>query len=146
MEARPLSRCGMLFSAGLSEDECELPIYIPSKVVHMSKGRHRMNVAALALLIGMGLGGTTARAQDDAATTFKGKCAGCHAPDGSGNTAIGTKLKMRDLRSPDVQKQTDAQLTDVITNGKSPMPGYKDKITDAQIKLLVGYVRGLAKK
>lgn len=111
----------------------------------MTSIRLGINGAVLSLLIGMGLFGTTVRAQD-AATTFKEKCAGCHAPDGSGNTTIGTKLKMRDLHSPDVQKQTDAQLTDIITNGKSPMPGYKGKITDAQIKELVGYVRGLAKK
>jgi mono/diheme cytochrome c family protein len=104
-----------------------------------------MKVAALAL-IGMGLLGTAARAEDDAATTFKGKCAACHAPDGSGDTPIGTKLKMRDLRSPDVQKQTDAQLTGIITNGKSPMPGYKDKMSDAQIKQLVEYIRELGKK
>jgi len=105
-----------------------------------------MNGAALVLATGIGLLGSPVRAQDDAATTFKGKCAGCHGPDGSGNTAIGTKLKMRDLGSPDVQKQTDAQLTDIIMNGKSPMPAYKDKITDAQIKQLVGYVRELGKK
>src|SRR5665213_128201 len=104
-----------------------------------------MKVAALAL-IGIGLLGTTARGEDDAATTFKGKCAGCHAPDGTGSTAIGTKLKMRDLRSPDVQKQTDTQLAGIIANGKSPMPGYKDKMSDAQIKQLVEYIRGLAKK
>jgi mono/diheme cytochrome c family protein len=45
-----------------------------------------------------------------------------------------------------VQKQTDAELTAIITNGKSPMPAYKGKVTDAQIKELVTYVRGLAKK
>ena len=111
----------------------------------MATIRQGMNRALFALLIAMGLFGATVRAQD-AAATFKDKCAGCHAPDGSGNTTIGTKLKMRDLRSPDVQKQTDAQLTDIITNGKSPMPAYKGKITDVQIKELVGYVRRIAKK
>jgi mono/diheme cytochrome c family protein len=116
------------------------------RTVHMDKIRIRMNGAALLLAVGMGLLGTPARAQNDAATTFKGKCAGCHGPDGSGNTAIGTKLKMRDLGSADVQKQTDAQFTDIIVNGKSPMPGYKGQLTDAQIKQMVGYIRGLAKK
>ena len=32
-------------------------------------------------------------------------------------------MKIHDLRSADVQKQTDAQLTEIVTNGKSPMPG-----------------------
>lgn len=55
-------------------------------------------------------------------------------------------MKIRDLHSADVQKQTDAQLTDIVTAGKSPMPGYKDKLTADQIKGLVGYIRELGKK
>ena len=85
------------------------------------------------------------RAQD-APSLFKAKCAGCHGGDGSGNTSAGKSLKLRDLGSADVQKQTDAELTAIITNGKSPMPAYKGKVTDAQIQELVTYVRGLAKK
>jgi mono/diheme cytochrome c family protein len=88
----------------------------------------------------------TLRAQDDAPSLFKAKCASCHGGDGSGNTSAGKSLKLRDLGSADVQKQTDAELTAIITNGKSPMPAYKGKVTDAQIKELVTYVRGLAKK
>jgi cytochrome c6 len=88
----------------------------------------------------------TAQAQDDAAL-FKSKCAVCHAPDGSGSGAMGKQLGVTDLRSDAVQKQTDAQLNDSITNGKgAKMPAYKGKITDDQIKGLVGYIRELAKK
>jgi cytochrome c6 len=86
------------------------------------------------------------RAQD-APTLYKSKCAACHAADGSGSGAMGKQLGVLDLRSPDVQKQTDAQLTDSITNGKGKkMPAYKGKLTDDQIKGLVGYLRELAKK
>lgn len=84
--------------------------------------------------------------QNDAASLYKSKCAGCHAADGTGNTAAGKSLKVRDLHSADVQKQTDAQLTDIITAGKSPMPAYKDKLTGDQIKQLVAYIRDLGKK
>jgi hypothetical protein len=49
----------------------------------------------------------------------------CHGQDGSGDTAMGKKLKVRDLRSAEVQSQTDAQLTDIITKGKPPMPGHE---------------------
>lgn len=106
----------------------------------------RISGVILAVFFCLFLSSTQLRAQSDAAGTFKAKCGGCHGPDGSGNTAIGTKLKMRDLRSPDVQKQPDAELTGIITNGKSPMPAYKNMLTDAQIKGLVGYIRELAKK
>jgi cytochrome c6 len=97
----------------------------------------------LALAI-MSVFGASTRA--DGAADFKAKCAMCHGADGSGNTATGKALKVRDLASPDVQSQTDAQITDIVTNGKNKMPAYKGKLTDDQIKGLVAYVRGLAKK
>lgn len=87
-----------------------------------------------------------ARAQSDGAALFKAKCAACHGPDGKGDTSMGKMLKVRDLSSDDVQKQTDAQLTDIVENGKGKMPGYKGKLTDAQIKDLVAFVRSLKKK
>ncbi len=83
----------------------------------------------------------------DAPALYKSKCAACHAADGSGNVPTGKTLGVTDLTSGDVQKQTDAQLTDSITNGKGKkMPAYKGKLTDDQIKGLVGYLRELAKK
>ena len=98
-------------------------------------------LAALVLVIA-----APTQAQDGAAL-FKSKCAVCHAPDGSGGGAMGKQLGVTDLRSDAVQKQTDAQLNDSITNGKgTKMPAYKGKITDDQIKGLVGYIRELAKK
>ncbi len=80
------------------------------------------------------------------ADTFKAKCAMCHGPDGAGNTPMGQRLKIRDLRSPEVQKQTDDQLTALITNGKPPMPAYGKTLTAADIRELVAYVRSLANK
>jgi len=85
-------------------------------------------------------------AQGEGATLFKSKCAVCHGADGSGNTAVGKSMHIRDLASADVQKQTDAELTAMITNGKGGMPAYKDKLTGDQIKDLVGFVRELGKK
>ncbi|MGB0033906.1 MAG: cytochrome c, partial [Candidatus Acidiferrales bacterium] len=67
--------------------------------------------------------------------------------DGSGSTPTGKAMGSPDLRSAEVQKQTDAQLIDVTTNGKGKkMPAYKGKLTDDQIKQLVAYIRELAKK
>ncbi len=87
-----------------------------------------------------------AQAQD-AAALFKSKCAACHAADGSGSGPTGKALGVKDLRADDVQKQTDAQLNGIITNGLGQkMPAYKGKITDDQITGLVGYIRSLAKK
>jgi mono/diheme cytochrome c family protein len=80
------------------------------------------------------------------ATTFKAKCVACHGSDGSGNTPMGQKMKVRDLRSPDVQKQSDDELTAIITNGKPPMPGYGKSLNAADIRQLVTYIRSIAMK
>jgi mono/diheme cytochrome c family protein len=86
------------------------------------------------------------RAQGTAEATFKAKCAGCHGPDGAGSTPAGKAMKVRDFHSPEVQKETDAELTDVITNGRNKMPKYADKLKDTEIKDLAAYCRGLGKK
>ena len=80
----------------------------------------------------------------DAAATFKAKCAMCHGADGKGS-ATGLKMGAHDFTSADVQKQTDAQLTETITKGKGKMPAYDGKLKDTEIKDLVTYIRGLAK-
>lgn len=80
------------------------------------------------------------------ASLFKSHCAGCHGPDGSGNTAIGKSMHMRALGSADVQKMSDKELTTTISDGKGAMPAYKDKLSGSDIKDLVGYIRELGKK
>jgi cytochrome c6 len=96
-------------------------------------------LAAMAAMFALPL---SARA-DDAAATFKAKCAGCHGADGTGS-AMGKKMGAHDFTSADVQKMSDAELTDVITNGKGKMPSYKSLSPD-QIKGLVAYIRTLKK-
>ena len=76
----------------------------------------------------------------DAAATYKAKCAMCHGPDGKGG-----KMGTRDFASPEVKAQTDAQLTDIITKGKGKMPPYGGKLKDTEVKDLVTYIRSLAK-
>lgn len=87
-----------------------------------------------------------AQAQSPAGSTFKTKCAMCHAADGSGKTPMGEKLKIRDLRSDEVQKQTDAALEQSITKGKNKMPPYAGKLSKEEVAKLVAYVRELGKK
>ena len=100
------------------------------------------SVVSLAMVAGL-FAGSTAHAQED---LYKSKCAACHGADGSANTAVGKSMKIRDFHSPDVQKQTDAQLTEIITSGKGAMPSYKGKLTDDQVKQMVAHIRDLAKK
>lgn len=83
---------------------------------------------------------------NDSATVYKAKCAMCHGADGSGNTPAGKAMKARDFASPEVAGEPDAQLTEILTNGKNKMPAYKGKLTEDQIKGLVAYIREFAKK
>jgi cytochrome c6 len=84
---------------------------------------------------------------DSAATsaTFRTKCAMCHGPDGSGS-AVGKSMNVPDLRSPEVQKVPDAQLAQIISDGKGGMPSFKGSLSEDQVHSLVTYVRSLRGK
>jgi mono/diheme cytochrome c family protein len=81
----------------------------------------------------------------DGAAIFKTKCASCHGPDGAGLTTMGKAMKLRDLGSADVQKQTDKELYDWTAAGKNKMPAYKDKLSTDEINALVTFMRTLKK-
>ena len=83
---------------------------------------------------------SSSAAAQDAAATYKAKCAMCHGPDGKGG-----KMGTRDFASAEVKAETDAQLTDIITKGKGKMPSYDGKLKAEDIKGLVAYIRSLAK-
>jgi cytochrome c6 len=107
------------------------------------------DVLALAagLLIVVMLAVSPAASEDNAAGAgvYKSKCQTCHGPDGGG-TAVGKSLKVADLRSAEVQSKSDAELTQVISDGKENMPGFKGTITDDEIHAVLAHVRTLAAK
>ena len=82
----------------------------------------------------------------DGAAVYKAKCAMCHGPNGSGDTPTGKSLKVRDLRSAEVQKQTDVELTKVIAGGKGKMPPYGKQLSTPEIEAVIAFVRTLKAK
>jgi cytochrome c6 len=84
-------------------------------------------------------------AADSGADVFKSKCASCHGADGKGDTSMGKAMKVKDLSSDEVQKQSDADLTAIVEKGKKPMPGYEGKLTKEHIAEVVKYLRALKK-
>ena len=87
------------------------------------------------------------KAEDSAgAGLYRSNCAICHGGDGSGNTALGKKHKVRDLKSPEVQKATDAEWFDLISKGKKPMPAFAGRLKDDQIHQIISYLRECGKK
>jgi len=89
---------------------------------------------------------TISVAADAGADMFKAKCAMCHGPSGTGDTAMGKNLKLRDLGSAEVQGQADADLATIIGKGKGKMPAYEAKgVSKDQIDSLVKFIRTLKK-
>ena len=82
-------------------------------------------------------------AADSGADLYKAKCASCHGATGKGDTGPGKAMKVKDLGSEEVQKQSDADLTTVVEKGKKPMPGYEGKLSKDQIAEVVKYLRTL---
>jgi mono/diheme cytochrome c family protein len=99
----------------------------------MKKGKLKLLaiVTISALLMSFSL---TARAQD-AAAAFKTRCAMCHGADGS-------KMAAHNLQSAEVQKMSDGDIADTITNGKGRMPGSRS-LKPEDVKGIVSFVRTL---
>jgi mono/diheme cytochrome c family protein len=84
----------------------------------------------------------SAFAQGSGADTYKAKCQMCHAADG---TASGPAGKSMNVPSFKASKQTEAEMIAETKAGKGKMPAFAGKLTDAQIKEVVGYVKTLQK-
>ena len=98
------------------------------------------------LMIAAAFAASLCFAAEEPAAIYKRQCASCHGPDGAGKTGAGKAFKVRDLRSPEVQSQSDDELFNAIAKGKSKMPAYAQKLGEADIHALVKYIRTLGKK
>jgi cytochrome c6 len=105
---------------------------------------HLLSIGTLMCIATLGIP-SSLRAQNDAEKIYKTNCVLCHAADGSGNSPSGKSLGAQDLRSEVVQKKTDAELAEVITQGKGKMPAFGKKLKPEDISKLVAYIRALPK-
>jgi mono/diheme cytochrome c family protein len=83
------------------------------------------------------------RANSAGTNTYKTACVSCHGADGRGSP-LGKSLHAPDLHSEQVQRQSVADLTQVITAGKNNMPPFGNRLTKGQIDAVTKYVRMLA--
>lgn len=74
-------------------------------------------------------------------------CAICHGNKGKGDGMAGMSLNPRpaNFTKESVQAQTDGAIYWKLTNGRSPMAGYKDILKDNQRWQLVNYIRTFKK-
>jgi cytochrome c6 len=124
------------------------------KVMKQDKSQqHRIFASSMLLVLFVGLTlfhisiVQAASGPDSAASsaTFGTKCATCHGQDGGGSE-VGKSMNVPDLRSPAVQKLPDAELAQMIANGKGGMPSFKNSLSDEQIHALVTHIRSLHQK
>jgi len=107
-------------------------------------GKDKIRIVVVAA-VALGVSLWSIPASADAAANYKAKCAMCHGADGKGDTPAGKKMGTHDFASPEVQKMSDADLIAITAKGKNKMPAYSGKLSDADIKDLIGYIRQLAK-
>lgn len=87
----------------------------------------------------------TASAQADGKDLYMNKCATCHGPDGTAKTAMGRKLKVKDVHAVVGSMTADAMIK-IVTDGKGQdMDAYGKQFKPDQIKALVEYYRSLGK-
>ncbi|MBL8122780.1 MAG: cytochrome c, partial [Blastocatellia bacterium] len=76
---------------------------------------------------------------------FKQNCATCHKEDGTGGkiTIEGKTINPDDLTSDKIKKFDDDKITGYIFNGVEDegMPAFKGKLSEAQIREIVRFVR-----
>lgn len=101
-----------------------------------------MKAMICTMALGVLLAAAIPAAADDAAALYKSKCQMCHGADGKGSAA-GQKMGVRDFNSPEVAKQSDADMVKITKEGKGKMPKFEGKLTDDQIKELVKYIRSM---
>jgi cytochrome c6 len=88
---------------------------------------------------------TPAFAQSGGTDIYKAKCVMCHGADGAGTTPAGKALKAASFKDSAVVSASDADLVSAVTKGKGKMPANQGKLSDAQIKAVVAFVRTLQK-
>jgi cytochrome c553 len=87
----------------------------------------------------------------DGAANWNHNCASCHGKDGKGDTAMGKKLGVKDYHDAKVQAAfSDAEMERAITegvktDGKETMKPFGNKLSNADIKALVAYIRSFKK-
>lgn len=82
-------------------------------------------------------------------TIFQSKCVTCHGPEGKGDGPLGKKLKppAGNFSSPESKKRTEAELQDIIENGKpkTSMVAWSKQLNEAEIQDVLAYVLTLRK-
>ena len=78
---------------------------------------------------------------------FKVQCLMCHGKKGKGDGFAGVAITPRpaDFTKSVVQNQSDGEIYWKLSNGRAPMAGYKEILSEKELWGLVNYIRSLKK-
>ncbi|MGA2351271.1 MAG: cytochrome c [Terracidiphilus sp.] len=96
----------------------------------------------LALVVVVSLAGAVCFAQSGGEATYKAKCQSCHGTAGVPSPGMAKMMGVKPVSDPAIKALTAAQEFDSVKNGKGKMKPIAG-LTDAQIKDVVAYYRGL---
>jgi mono/diheme cytochrome c family protein len=98
-----------------------------------------LNTMALAAL-------STAAVFAASSAAYDKGCKSCHGPDGTPNPAIAKMMKvdMKDLKGPEVQAMSVADIKTIIADGKGKMKGVKT-LSPSEADEAAAYVHSLKK-
>lgn len=83
----------------------------------------------------------------DGAKVYADRCALCHGATGHGDGPASAALDPKPRNHTDgsyMNGRTDAELLDVIRNGKGAMPAWKEVLSEQEIDAVLKHVRSLA--
>ena len=87
-----------------------------------------------------------ARAADAAGKTlYQKNCQSCHGADGNAPPAMAKSMKIPPVTAAALSQKSDAELLRIIAEGAGKMPGYSNKMSPAEQKQVLEYMKTLGK-
>ena len=102
------------------------------------------NILFVVILTAISGASTYAANANNGKAIYDRSCKSCHGADGTPNPAVAKAMKVEipDLKSPEVQALSDADIKNVIANGKGKMRPMK-AVSDSDTDNIAAYVHAL---
>ena len=85
----------------------------------------------------------------DGKDVFQTNCLMCHGATGAGNEQLAKAFKIEpsrlDLTKHEMKTKSEAELAATVKTGKGRMPAFGNKLSDADIKAVVQFIKSLSK-
>jgi len=112
----------------------------------MSRGRHGIaRVLAVTCFGGVLLGSSMVASAADGAgkTLYQKNCQSCHGADGNAPAAMAKSMKVPPVTAAALKQKDDAAMLHIIAAGAGKMPGYAKKMSAADQKQVLDYMKTL---